>query len=151
MATTRIATVKATGRRYVVERIAFARKPWEADKVFCWGDVESYFRKGGAARAVHEKDGKSFARADVDIAEVEVTDALYRGLLAQSAEVRREAGHVVEQRGRNYVDRGTPEQAEAPGGRPPPPPPPRRISARRSRVTRTSGGSRPSRGAGLEP
>jgi hypothetical protein len=113
MATTRIATVKATGRRYVVERIAFARKPWEADKVFCWGDVESYFRKGGAARAVHEKDGKSFARADVDIAEVEVTDALYRGLLAQSAEVRREAGHVVEQRGRNYVDRGTPEQAEA--------------------------------------
>lgn len=108
----RVATVRATGRRYAVDRISFARKPGDIDRAYLRGEVVAYARKGRVLQATHAREGMALPLAEVEVAEVEATVELYRELLAQNAEVLREAGHVVERRGRNYVDRGTEEQAD---------------------------------------
>lgn len=88
----RIATVKATGDRYVVQRMAIGKS--DADTfVHVWGEVMSY--KTGAGRTREEQlatgastkhgPGKKFLRAAVEIAEVELTGAVAEELLKQAA------------------------------------------------------------------
>lgn len=87
----RIATVKATGDRYVVQRLAIGKT--EADTyVHLWGEVMSYKTGRGytreeqlatAASTTHGP-GKKFLRAAVEIVEVELTGAVAEELLRQS-------------------------------------------------------------------
>jgi hypothetical protein len=111
MDTVRVATVRATGKQYIVSRIAFSKnEAKDPSKVFCFGEVVSY--RGVNAR--HEKD-QSFLLADVDLKNnVARTPALIEALFKQAIEGRRAAGHVLTTtRKGNVVDHGPPEQIQA--------------------------------------
>lgn len=85
----RIATVKATGDRYIVQRLDIGEKI----VVRCWGEVTSYKTGLGRTHAERKATGastkhaasKAFVRDAVDIAEVEVTGFVAEELLAQAA------------------------------------------------------------------
>lgn len=102
----RIATVKATGKRYVVQRI----ESWGDEKVFCWGECVSF--RGLSAKF---ETGRAFLPGAVDVAEVDRTADLLASLVAQRIAGLRAAGHVVSmtRTGRTYTDHGTPAQIEA--------------------------------------
>jgi hypothetical protein len=106
MATIRIATVKATGKRYVVQQVIFAG---DKSKVLCWGEVAGH----NGARTTHDAEGKKFLLSAVEIAEVEKTPALCAALFQQMVDARREAGHLMVRKGRNVVDYGTAADREA--------------------------------------
>lgn len=110
MKTVRIATVIATGKQYLVERIHFGNgKPTDPDKVFCWGEVQSF--RGLASR--HEAN-KSFLKSAVTVREAPKTEALLNELFQQNIAGRRDAGHVIHTtRKGNVKDYGTPAQIEA--------------------------------------
>lgn len=110
MAKVRIATVKATGLRYIVSRMYFPKNPNEKAKAYCWGEVVAY----RGTQAKHEKS-KIFIAEAVDVVEVERTEALMLELFEQNVSLRRKAGHIIERRGRknlDYIDHGTKEQME---------------------------------------
>ncbi len=85
----RVATVKTTGKKYLVSYIDF-----KADKVVCWGEVTS--RKGFATK----HDGtKAFLLDVVDIApEAPRTEALMIELVNQMLDGKIEEGHDLEVR-----------------------------------------------------
>lgn len=112
VAKTRIATVKATGKRYVVQSLELPKDPRHAKKAHCWGEVVSY--KGGSAK---HGESKHFLLDAVDITEVERTPALLRALWDQGIESLRAKGHEVvvrtSRRGNvNARDYGTRAQQE---------------------------------------
>lgn len=92
MATQRIATVKATGDRYIVQRMSIGKTPAES-RVYVWGEVTGM--KTGRAYTDAERlatgastthaASKAFTRDAVDIAEVDVTGHVAQELLAQGA------------------------------------------------------------------
>ena len=112
MEKTRIATVKATGKRYIVDQLDF-----RANKAHVWGEVTSVTAKGAALQTRH--DGrKAFLLDAVTIAEVDRTQELLRGLFDQGTQGLRDKGHVLEERtarngGKRVTDLGTPAQIEA--------------------------------------
>jgi hypothetical protein len=79
MQTTRIATVKATGRRYIIQQIDF-----RAGKVHCWGEVvQTHERKG-----TRHEGAKAFILSAVDIQnDVPYDDALMAALFEQTKQV----------------------------------------------------------------
>lgn len=87
----RIATVKATGDRYIVQRIGDIGTP--RAKVFVWGEVVSMRTGRGDTDAqrlatgasTKHAQGKAFAMDAVDIAEVDVTGHVAEQLLVQGA------------------------------------------------------------------
>ena len=84
MANIRVATVKATGKKYIVSFVDF-----RANKVTCWGEIVS--RTGASTK----HDGtKSFMLDAVEIAEVPKTDALLRELTQQMLAGLRESGKL---------------------------------------------------------
>lgn len=97
----RIATVRSTGSRYVVQAVDFAK-----NVVHCWGEVRSH--KG--ASTAHDGVLK-FALADVELAMVPATEQLASELFAQHIAAKRALGHVITG-GRRMVDHGTPAQIE---------------------------------------
>lgn len=104
--TTRIATVKATGLRYVVQSLDF-----RANVAFCWGEV--VWAQGG--RWKHE-ESKRFPLAEVEIATVTRTAELGAELFEQAVQGRRNAGHVLGRSGRKNItitDYGTPGAIKA--------------------------------------
>jgi len=102
--TVRIATVRATGRRYVVAHIDFSTD--DAGVAVCYGDVVSgrggHWKHGGTLR---------FPVADVAVATVPRTDGLFCELFEQSVAAREANGSIVRRtRGGNAIDDGTPQQ-----------------------------------------
>jgi hypothetical protein len=83
----RIATVKASSRRFVVDRIDIPRDGTPA-KVYCFGDIVAAkeARNGGASFTY--SGARTFLRDAVDIAEVEFTWAVCRELWQEAMAVR---------------------------------------------------------------
>lgn len=93
----RIATVKANGRRYIVQQIDF-----RAEKVHTWGEVAS-FRNG---RSRHDGT-KCFKLDAVEITTEIKSFGLLSDLFDQMVETRRDAGHRIRRtRGGNAIDEG---------------------------------------------
>lgn len=91
----RVATVKATGRKYIVQSLDMPRSRAgdiidEQIKVYCWGEVIRY-------RGLESKHQgiKCFLRSGVDIAEVPKTEWLLKELFIQMLDERRERGTVI--------------------------------------------------------
>lgn len=108
----RIATVRATGKRYVVSQLDF-----RANKAHCWGEVTEVCQNGRALQTRHDAQ-KTFVLDAVTIAEVDRTPELLRSLFDQRIEGLRAQGHVVDDRttrrgNRRVTDHGTPAQMEA--------------------------------------
>lgn len=94
MTTVRLARVKATGKRYVVQQISFG----EAEStVHCWGDVVSF--KGLSAK--HEAAVK-FPLSEVEILKERRTAGLLRELVSQHIRSLRERGYEVVENRRTY-------------------------------------------------
>jgi hypothetical protein len=80
----RIATIKATGKRYVVQQLDF-----KTNRAHCWGELMSYDTKKSSR--THE-GAKAFDLNEVTIArDVPLTNKLLDELFAQSLEVHKEA------------------------------------------------------------
>jgi len=88
----RIATVKATGARYIVQRMSIGRTDAET-RVHVWGEVTSYKTGLGHTReerlatgASTRHDGsKTFTKDAVTIEEVDVTGHVAEQLMQQAA------------------------------------------------------------------
>ena len=79
MSTVRVATVKATGKRYIVQQVDF-----RAEKVHCWGEVVVTSERKGTK---HEGT-KAFILSAVDIQnDVPFDDKLMRELFEQTKQV----------------------------------------------------------------
>ena len=76
----RVATVKATGKRFVVQQLEFSKNP----KAHCWGNLVEY--KGLSSK--HDPS-ISFDLKDVEISEVPRTIQLLDALFQQTAQERR--------------------------------------------------------------
>jgi len=89
----RIAEVKATGRKYIVQAIDFRAKP-EAI-VRCWGEVSSAkeARNGGAS--TRHGESKAFVKSAVEITEVTFTWAIAKELWEQAQQIKRAKGYQV--------------------------------------------------------
>ncbi len=94
--TKRIATVKATGDRYIVQQLDM-----RTGKVHCWGELTAY-------RGLSTKHGPSitFDRADVDVAESMWTQVLVNVLFAQ-AQRNADAMHGPRRQVKPLIDAGT--------------------------------------------
>lgn len=87
----RIATVKATGDRYIVQRLSIGATDAQT-RVYVWGEVLSFKTGRGHTRveqlatSASTKHGpsKAFTRDAVDIAEVDVTGNVAEELLKQA-------------------------------------------------------------------
>jgi hypothetical protein len=77
--TVRIATVKATGERFVVNSLDF-----KANTARCWGQVVAC----AGARTTHEAGGPVFALSDVSVESVARTNALAIKLFEQTMRSR---------------------------------------------------------------
>ncbi len=109
---TRIATVKATGKRYIVNQLDF-----RANKAHVWGEVTAVVPKGRVLQTRHDGQ-KTFLLDAVDITEVPRTRELLEALFNQRLDGLRAQGHVISdhttRRGnRRVTDHGTPEQMRA--------------------------------------
>ena len=104
--TVRIATVIATGRRYVVNQIDFRAAP--QPRVHCHGEVIGY--KGTAFKFGAPV---AFNKSEVEIKEVARTQKLVCDLYSEMLEARRAAGHIIVGSGHNKRDLGTLEQIAA--------------------------------------
>jgi len=86
----RIATVKATGKKYMVLSMRFP-KTEEAPTVTCWGDV--YQVNGLKTR--HQGHCKIFLKEEVDVVEVPRTKDVLRRLLRQYLRELKDEGYDV--------------------------------------------------------
>lgn len=88
----RIATVKATGDKYIVQRMSIGKTEAES-RVYVWGEVLSYKTGRGYTDAERLATGastkhassKAFTRDAVTIEEVDVTGHVAQALLVQGA------------------------------------------------------------------
>jgi hypothetical protein len=83
----RIATVKATGKRYIVQRLYLPTQSNEVAKVFCWGDVVAV-----QGTSLKHSEAHTFVRDAVDVVEVDRTRELCEELFDQAMRERIEAG-----------------------------------------------------------
>lgn len=103
----RVATVTATGRRYVVQQISFGKT--DADhRVHVWGEVLAFTANHATKLATNRKydTAKKFVLSAVKVVDVEPTVVLFNALLEQTKEVRKAAGHLIV----GNTDYGTEEQ-----------------------------------------
>ena len=91
MAKVRIATVQATGDRYLVSRLYLPTVTTEPAKAFCWGEVES--TKG---RSTKHGERKVFLLDAVEVDEVVKDEELVHQLWMQGIRKLRAAGHDIE-------------------------------------------------------
>lgn len=88
--TIRIATVTATGNRYIVQQLSLGKTP-EGDRVHCWGEVVSI--KGLSTK---HSASKTFPRGEVEIAELPSSFSLLEDLWHQNIrELRARGAHVT--------------------------------------------------------
>jgi len=85
----RLATVNATGHRYIVIALDLER-----DRVQCWGEVESLTARGGAVTTRHDGT-RSFARSDVSLSNATKTPELMLELHEQARNGLRARGYHV--------------------------------------------------------
>lgn len=90
----RIATVRATGSRYVVQQVDF-----KTNTVYCWGEVTAV--KRGTA-ATHDAS-KKFPLAEVTLSEVKRTNAFLIELFEQAVEERKSRGLRVAYSGKKHI------------------------------------------------
>lgn len=91
--TVRLATVLATGRRYLVNSIDF-----RADRVLLWGEVTAHRNAGTTHEPAFWLDLSA-----VSIAEVPKTIELARELFLQGCQALRDSGHTVALSGRKTL------------------------------------------------
>ena len=85
----RIATVKASGKKYIVQFIDF-----RANKVVCWGEVATFRNTG-----TRHEGTKAFLLEFVEIgAEEPKTQAMVLALMDQTFASKREEGHILDVR-----------------------------------------------------
>lgn len=82
MKSVRVATVKATGSRYVVQQVDF-----RAEKVHCWGEVMF----ASSTKGTKHEGAKFFLLNEVDINEVPFDQKLKDELFEQSAKAHPDA------------------------------------------------------------
>jgi len=85
----RIATVKATGDRYMVDRLDF-----EQNLVRCWGEVSEAWTD----RTGHQGK-KKFPMDEVEVSEVEITSELKKELFAQYVRSLKREGYIIGRKG----------------------------------------------------
>lgn len=105
--TTRILTVNATGKRYIVQRLELHSDDQAKNFAHTWGELVSY--RGLSAKL----DGsKKFRMDKVTVTEVARTAELLDELFHQNIEAKREAGQLItaSRTGRTYTNQGTPLQ-----------------------------------------
>jgi hypothetical protein len=112
----RIATVRATGRRYLVAGVFDVERG--APKVILRGEVVGFDQQGSRVTSVRTEAPFNLPIAEVALEPTTLTPALLRGLFLQRAQVLREAGRRVEVRttrsgGLVLEDFGTPEEERA--------------------------------------
>ena len=97
MSDVRIATVKATGERFIVQRLYIAADAKDS-KCFTWGQLTSY--KGLASK---HAPSKTFLLSAVEIKEVRKTPALLAELMEQHVKDLETRGAIVHRTcGGNY-------------------------------------------------
>jgi len=102
----RVATVKATGRRYIVQRL-YLPTDGQPSKCFCWGELTSY--RGLDSK--HETS-KVFLLEEVSVALTPKTIGLMEELFLQNIEALRAAGAVITRtRAGNYKIVAPPKSA----------------------------------------
>lgn len=108
--TIRIATVTATGARYVVQQISIPKRG-EVGRVHCWGEVTSFSARTGTKHA----GSKAFLASAVTVVEVPFSAKLMEELFDQYITSLRAKGNVVtaSRNGRTFTNHGTPEQMAA--------------------------------------
>jgi hypothetical protein len=86
----RVATVRATGRRYIVLLLSFAKRPGDVDTALCYGQVTAF-------RGVQTEHAPrlSIPLADVEISEVPKTHQLCQELFDETVAAKRAAGETV--------------------------------------------------------
>jgi hypothetical protein len=105
----RVATVTATGERYLVQTLNIGATP-EQSRCHCWGHVTSY--RGLSSK--HDKS-KAFRLDAVKIDNVRKSPALLDSLLRQYIESLRKQGYVIRTtRGGNYKIVAYPPQSLSP-------------------------------------
>ena len=77
--TVRVATVKSTGSRYVVQQADF-----RTNVVHVWGEVTAYSVRDDRLREMSHAASLSFPLSDVVLSEVARTPSLAKALLAQA-------------------------------------------------------------------
>ena len=87
MKTIRLATVKSTGKKYVVNFLDF-----RANKVFCHGEVSKALQNGATTHGA----GVSFPMTDVVLAEVPKTWELVDELFMQNINGQKAAGADID-------------------------------------------------------
>ena len=99
----RIATVRATGQRFLVLAIDF-----NTDRITLFGNVRRFYG------LQFQHDGfRTIDLSEVEISPVRVTTDVLRSLVEEYIESRRAAGATVDSGRRGYTDHGTPrEQAD---------------------------------------
>lgn len=94
---TRIATVNATGRHYIVVSVDF-----RTNRVNVWGELRSYSGRVGSSAFRTKHDGtKTFDLSAVTISNVTPSEQLMRKLFEQSKQDLRDRGFIV--RGNRYT------------------------------------------------
>jgi hypothetical protein len=108
--TLRIATVKATGERYVVRAVDCSQGSTAADNVVhCFGHLASWNGTPSGLGRMRFLSGRSYKGDEVTIATVPRTLALARELLEAHVNAKRAQGaNVWRTRGGNYRNEGTP-------------------------------------------
>ena len=87
---TRIATVKATGKRYILKQLNF-----QAGKAYVWGELKSYAHNGIRTTSQVHFDSKVFLIDAVEIAVVEQTKDLLAELWSQMVDSLRAKGETI--------------------------------------------------------
>lgn len=100
MAKIRIATVKATGKKYIVQQ-------WFGGKVHCWGELVSY--KGLSTK---HGESKSFLEDFVTLETVDQNQSLVESLFAQAVQVKEEAGKTLVHHKNSVTVYDSPEHVE---------------------------------------
>lgn len=102
----RIATVNATGMKYIVQQLSFGTNP----KAHCWGEVVSF--KNCATK--HE-ESKTFLLSAVTVVEIERTGLLIEELFGQTLKGRIAADHILTRNrtGTKITDHGAREARQA--------------------------------------
>jgi hypothetical protein len=103
----RVATVRATGDRYIVQRMTIGGNA-AGSFVHCWGEVVGLKTGRGntdaerlatGSRTTHQ-GSKTFVRDAVDIVEIDVTGHVARELFAQGIRNLKHTGRVLATRRR---------------------------------------------------
>ena len=81
MATIRIATVKAIGRRYIVQKMDFVGP---VTLVYCWNEVTKIGARVDRFSHKHRPGAKQFNREEVDVETIPMTWKLLNELIEQT-------------------------------------------------------------------